>query len=281
VRKRVKEPGVQWEERLSGRTDVLTGTCLSGVFVRTPWSVKSRHLLLTRSRLVRSALVNVRLLFSTAVLTLSIQRFPGRPGSPVELRLEPTSGKLSDISLTWFSLHLSSLSLIVCVMLGPLSICLSTDRHYRHLKHRQLALCGRDQVKTLSFRLTKLLASDTHQSSQRWWWWWWWTMKIFEVRDGRLQHRNRQHCLSVEGRPPANVFLSCDFDLDQIILISEIDLKILKMYMLPKNERFMSKRLKVEATQTDRQTDTHRDICDRTHYHNACAGNQWTRLYLH
>jgi len=70
-----------------------------------------------------------------------------------------------------------------------------------------------------------------------------------------------QYCLSVQGKPPANVYLVglmctifcfCDLDLDPMTLIYEADLDILKIYFCTK----MKSRLSKVRART-RQTDTH------------------------
>jgi len=55
-------------------------------------------------------------------------------------------------------------------------------------------------------------------------------------------------------------------------MIYELDLKILKIFLHTKSELSTSVLLsKVTALQTDRQTDTHTDRCNWTHYHVAFA----------
>ena len=53
-----------------------------------------------------------------------------------------------------------------------------------------------------------------------------------------------------------HAFCSCDLDLDPMTLIYELDLKILKMYLLTRNELSRSRVSNVRALQVHRHTDT-------------------------
>ena len=78
----------------------------------------------------------------------------------------------------------------------------------------------------------------------------------------------KQDCPSVKGRPPANsTELSCsrDLDLDQMTLMYELDVNILKIH---NKIQLVNQGFRKVQPEQDRQTDRH----NRTYYCTSFAG---------
>ena len=71
----------------------------------------------------------------------------------------------------------------------------------------------------------------------------------------------------LEPEQDMHIFCCCDFDLEPITLICELDVDILMMCWMP-NMKFLGQGFqKLEPRQTGRQT--HKTHVDRTHYNAA------------